>query len=73
MQDNTVWSSSLIGTIVGLCVRWAALIPVVPPWLAQIAATAAAAAVGTLASLLMKKVWRRFFPSDRRLPGDTDE
>lgn len=55
-----------MATIVGLFVRWAAIVPVVPPWLAQIAVTAAAAAVGTLLSLLAKKTVNHFWPDRRR-------
>lgn len=55
-----------MATIVGLLARWAAIVPIMPPWLAQIAVTAAAAAVGTLLSVLIKKTINHFWPSRRR-------
>lgn len=60
-----------MATIVGLFVRWAAIVPVVPPWLAQIAVTAAAAAVGTLFSVLVKKAVSHIWPNRRRRRGDS--
>ncbi|MGE0133053.1 MAG: hypothetical protein AB7U82_33670 [Blastocatellales bacterium] len=56
MQDNSaVWQSSLIGTVVGLCAHYAALIPALPGWLIQAVVTIAVGAISVVVNRLVAR------------------
>lgn len=76
MQDNaTAVEGTVIGTMVGLAVHYAALIPIVPGWLAQAVVTIAVGAISVALNRFINRLMDRRWPDRKRkrLRGDSQD
>ena len=76
MENNSVWSSSLIGTVLGVFAQYAALLPTTAGLLAQVVITLAGGALSLVINYHIKRWMNRRWPNRtrrRRLRGDSED
>lgn len=72
MHDNTLAvEATVIGTLVGLAVHYAALIPVLPGWLVQALVTIGVGAISIVVNRLVTRWMDVRWPNRKRRRGDT--